>query len=586
MPSAYAYVRYSSTIQSSGDSVDRQISPLKAFESETGVSVVETIIDEGVSSFRGDNANKGKFKEVMARIERGVIRRGDYLVVESIDRITRQRVLDGVELLQSILTAGVRIYTTTDSRCYSYDDPAKDLENLIMISLIAKRANEESEIKSKRRKSAWTKAKLAAAESGKKFNAHNPPYGYRYDALAEEFVVVEEEAAEIRMIFELLKVMGVSNAIRRVNVESKRKWANRHVSLMIENKYPLGMLMSQKRNDKGGKVFVEYIEGYYPRIVSQTAFNEAVASMRNRQDKKDYGNTTVGNTNIFRHVIKCGECGETMLFEKQKNQKGIMYPYFNCYTRKELKGKCDQRFRFDLAFGMLLHAMQVMTSAPVKTTRKFKFVMNEAERKRWVETRKAAPVGQVISFGRFQIDPKERLNREEGMAVFGSDLNSFLAGDRSSQEDLGKELAAASEVLAGLKSTYENYEKSVDGLDGVIPRVLVNNMRKLELAIDEQSKLVDKLGGEFGASMTEIKLTTYEDVIERFSSEKGRLELNHFFKASDIQFKFEYDKVARGLHLWISRKGQEVLSVSSKFPLHKPLTRFGIPRLADLYEQM
>ena len=586
MPNAYAYVRYSSTVQSLGDAVDRQISPLKAFTLETGVEVVETIIDEGVSSFRGDNANKGKFKEVLARIERGVIRSGDYLVVESIDRITRQRVLDGVDLLQGILRSGVKIYTTTDLKCYSYEDPSKDFENLIMISLIAKRANEESEIKSKRRKSAWNKAKLAANTSSKKFNAHNPPYGYCYDAATEQFVVVKDEASEIRMIFELLKTMGVSNATRKVNVSSKRKWTGRQVALMIENKYPLGMLMSQKRDEKGKKIFIEYIENYYPKIITQTAFNEAVASMRNRQDRKHYGNTTVGSTNIFRHVIKCADCGETMLFEKQTNQKGILYPYFNCFTRKELKGQCDQRFRFDLAFGMLLHTMQVMTSVPTPGFRSYKFTMNEAEKKRWFEVRQAASPTQGIGSIKFKVDPKERSDRLAGMAVFGNDLNSFLADDKSSQEVLGKELAAASEVLAGLKGTYENYEKSVDGLDGNIPRIIVNNMKKLEVAIDDQVKLVDKLSGEYGASVTNIKLTTYEDVIERFRTEKGRLELNQFFKASNIVFKFKYDKVARGLHMWISRKDQVISSLSSKFPLHKPLARFGIPRLADLYEQI
>jgi hypothetical protein len=388
------------------------------------------------------------------------------------------------------------------------------------------------------------------------------------------------------MIFELLKTMGVSNATRRVNVGSIRKWTSRQVALMIENKYPLGMLMSQKRNEKGEKVFVEYIDGYYPKIVSQTAFNEAVTSMRNRQDRKNYGNTTVGSTNIFRHVIKCAECGETMMFEKQKNQKGVMYPYFNCFTRKELKGQCDQRFRFDLAFGMLLQAMQVMTSVPTGGIRRFTYTMSEVERKRWIETRQSASPAQGITYRKIQFDPKERSERRAGIAVFGNDLNSFLADDKSSQEILWKELAAASEVLAGLKGTYENYEKSVDGLDGNIPRIIVNNMKKLEVAIDDQTKLVDKLSGEHGASITDIKLTTYEDVIERFRTEKGRLELNQFFKASGIQFKFKYDKVARGLHMWVSRNDQEILSTSRKFSLHKPLAHFGIPRLADLYEQM
>ncbi|SEF00803.1 recombinase family protein [Pseudomonas migulae] len=586
MPSAYAYVRYSSTVQSSGDSVDRQTSPLKAFTHETGVDVVETIIDEGVSSFRGDNANKGKFKEVLSRIDRGIIRHGDYLVVESIDRITRQRVLDGVELLQSILKKGVRIYTTTDSRCYSYDDPDRDFETLIMISLIAKRANEESEIKSRRRKSAWNKAKLAAAENGKKFNAHNPPYGYRYDGVTDQFVIVEDEASEIREIFKLLKTMGVSNATRQVNLNSKRKWTSRHVALMIENKYPLGMLMSQKRNEKKEKVFIEYIEEYYPKIISQTSFNDAVSSMRSRKDRKYYGNTTIGSTNIFRHVIKCAVCGETMMFEKQKNQKGVMYPYFHCFTRKELKGQCDQRFRFDLAFGMLLQAMLVMQSNVPSGIRRGRIELNKEEIKRWAEIKQQASSFDGYIFRRFKVNPDELSKRRNGMAVFGNDLNSFLSDDKTSQEALGGELAAATEVLAGLRAKYENFEKSIDGYEGKIPMFIIKNMGNLEAAIDEQIVLVDKLSSEYGSSVTDIKLTTYEDVVERFRTEQGRLELNQFFKASGIQFKFKYDRTARGIHMWVSRSGQEILSLSRKFPFHKPLADFGIPRLADLYEQI
>ncbi|MGV8889637.1 MAG: recombinase family protein [Pseudomonas sp.] len=581
MPNAYAYVRYSSTVQSSGDSVDRQISPLKSFEKETGVDIVETIIDEGVSSFRGDNANKGKFKEVLARIERGVIRRGDYLVVESIDRITRQRVIDGVELLQNILKAGVKIYTTADSRCYSYDDPSRDFENLIMISLIAKRANEESEIKSKRRKSAWNKAKLAASENGKKFNGHNPPYGYRYDVVTEQFVIAEDEASEIRTIFELLKVMGVSNTTRRVNVSSKRKWTSRQVSLMIESKYPLGMLMSQKRNEKGEKVFVEYIDGYYPKIISQTAFNEAVISMRSRQDRKNYGNTTIGSTNIFRHVIKCAECGETMMFEKQKNQKGVMYPYFHCFTRKELKGQCDQRFRFDLAFAMLLHAIQVTNSEPAPGITRYEYRTGD----------KPVGISRPLSFVgiaviKFKMDPVVRSQRQGGVEMFGNDLNLFLSDDKSSQEMLGVELADAAEVLAGLKEQYQNYEKSLDGLDGKVPMIMIKNMAKLEVDIDEYIALVDKLSVGYGASNTSIKLTTSKDLLDRFSSEQGRLELNQFFKVSGIQFKFKFDKNSRSLHMWVDRNGQEILHLARPFSLHKPLEYLGIPRLADLYEKI
>ena len=62
MTIAVAYVRYSTAVQSEGDSVDRQTTPLEAFEKKFGVKVRDIYIDEGVSSFKGENIKKGKFK--------------------------------------------------------------------------------------------------------------------------------------------------------------------------------------------------------------------------------------------------------------------------------------------------------------------------------------------------------------------------------------------------------------------------------------------------------------------------------------------------------------------------------------------
>ena len=90
MSKAYAYVRYSSAIQATGDSENRQLTALDLFETATGTKVVEVIYDKGKSAFRGDNARSGNFKEMLDRMESGAIHKGDYLVVESIDRITRR----------------------------------------------------------------------------------------------------------------------------------------------------------------------------------------------------------------------------------------------------------------------------------------------------------------------------------------------------------------------------------------------------------------------------------------------------------------------------------------------------------------
>ena len=130
MPKAYAYVRFSLAIQSTGYSEDRQTSALDYFTKKTGVEIAEVFYDRGKSAYRGDNAKTGRLKDILDKIDSGALKSGDFLVVESIDRITRQRLIDGVELLQGILRKGVKIYTTTDEKTYSYEDHTRDLARI------------------------------------------------------------------------------------------------------------------------------------------------------------------------------------------------------------------------------------------------------------------------------------------------------------------------------------------------------------------------------------------------------------------------------------------------------------------------
>lgn len=190
MQKAYAYIRWSTAAQLTGDSETRQLAELERFEQNTGIEIVRKFRDSGRSAFRGDNSRRGEFRLLLDCILSGEIVRGDYIVVESIDRITRQRVLDGVQIIQDILKSGVNLYTTTDQKTYSIENPSEDLQTLLMISVIAQRAYEESETKSKRLKSSWSNRRKAA-ESGKVIikKGKSIPYGLRY--INGEFVIPE-----------------------------------------------------------------------------------------------------------------------------------------------------------------------------------------------------------------------------------------------------------------------------------------------------------------------------------------------------------------------------------------------------------
>lgn len=558
-PLAIAYVRWSSTVQGGDDkdSYDRQTSPLEFFTSSTGVPVVETIIDPGQSAFTGENSKKGKLKGILDRIESGEIRKGDFLVVESIDRITRMRVLDGVALIQDgILKKGVKLYTTTDNKIYSYEDPEKDFENLLMISLIAKRANEESEIKSKRRRSAWNKAKTKATD-GVPFNAHNPPYGLRYDPEENRFEIVEDEAIEIKKIFEGLKYEGVSNTLKKVNLTSKRKWSRKTVHLMLTSRYPIGTLMSQKRDGKT-KVFERYIENYYPAILTHKEFQDALQAMKQRGKVKDYGRNTEGYLNIFKHCVKCAVCGQSLMFEKSINKKGIKYGYFHCWTRKETLSHCDvPRFRFDFAFGTLLQLVKQLTSE---------------------EDFDAHPWASEMPADYDSTLADDEINIEN----FGNQFLSLFSKSTAT-EAVKTEFYKAENELAKAKSIYENLTASFSQFsDGRIPSFFIKQMSDAEQAYENAKADVDALSVQIDNAESSLEIYSYKDIIDLYSSDEGRLKLNYFFKSNGFKFIFNYEAKTRTVFMTVRDKADaEIYRIGKKFTLHNPLKEFGIDNLNE-----
>lgn len=355
MPKAYAYVRWSTAEQGEEgrDSHDRQTTPLRAFTEATGIPVVETIIDKGVSAFKGANARIGQLKGLLDRIESGEIERGDYVIVESIDRLTRQKLNDSVELIQSILKKGVRLHTVIDQKTYSHDDPSRDLETLLMVGVIAKRAHEESDTKSKRLKSSWLKKRDAAETT---IIRKQCPYGFRYDEQANAFVIVEDEAQEIRHIFDLLKHMGILESIKRVNQYSKRRWTRKHIDELIKTKSPIGVLCLNRRKDDGnGRILDRYIPGYYPKIIEDTDFDAAVSAIKSRFNERKSGRRAANNYNIFRHCIQCEMHKVGMMFNLQGlGLEKKRYAYLVCSNRAERVCDCTNRIRFEYVFAVFL----------------------------------------------------------------------------------------------------------------------------------------------------------------------------------------------------------------------------------------
>ena len=74
-----------------------------------------------MSAFRGANAKVGALAEFLEVIRIGRVLRGSVIIIESIDRLSRNEVGEALQLFISILNSGVSIVTREPRRTYSQD---------------------------------------------------------------------------------------------------------------------------------------------------------------------------------------------------------------------------------------------------------------------------------------------------------------------------------------------------------------------------------------------------------------------------------------------------------------------------------
>jgi DNA invertase Pin-like site-specific DNA recombinase len=568
---AFAYVRLSSKEQlaSGKDGFDRQINSIKNIAKRYGVDIKPENIyeDKGVSGYLGRNSSTGQLRELIDDIESLDIQRGDLLFVESIDRISRQRLLQTKDLVyDKILKKGVILITTSDGAKYELkDDPTEDFKQDLLLSVIAQRAHEESQIKSIRRKSAWQRAKKLAAEEKVYFNSHNPPYGIKFNPKTSTFEVDEEKANEIRMLFELLLSFGIKESVTRINkTNPKRIWTNRHVFIMLHSKYVIGSLLSQSR-ENGKKRFIEYIDNYYPQIISNTLYSSVKLALSQRRTSHHQGVRAKGNLNIFRHCVKCSYCGATMIFERQFNSARKPFFYFHCNSNREMKDACRQpRFRFDYLFGAFVCHIRdsVGLIRDIEEIEKFDFV--------------------------------EIVNSQAQKDKYLKIKNFFLSlTTKSTNDQFNKMLAELTEALNKKEELLDSFNRKIrqaseSGISiNELPLEFLVNTKKTQEEVDSLRSKVDELKIKLNQDVSDLQLNSHKEIIELFKTESGRVKINNYFIKQGLLFEVTYDKELRSLAFNLLKSGQsQHINYDIKFNLHKPLKKYlGFNEVLDIINE-
>lgn len=328
---AYSYLRFSTPEQMKGDSLRRQAELARRYATQHGLLLDEelTFQDLGVSAFRGKNAEAGKLAYFLEAVRSGLVQRGAYLLVESLDRISRQAARKALRVLEEIVDEGITLVTLNDGKVYSAANLDDDPMSLMMALLTFIRANEESATKGRRLKEAWKQKRRTAAD--RPLTARAPAW-LRLDRTTTPatWEIVEDRASIVRRIFDMTaRGHGQHTIAQTLNREGvptfggAKMWHRSYVKKIVENGAVVGELtphtISYDARGKRTRKPEIPLPNYYPAVVDPETFAK-VQAMRvgsKRQPSPKNGEVT----SILAGLAKCGRCGSTMT-RVMKGRKG------------------------------------------------------------------------------------------------------------------------------------------------------------------------------------------------------------------------------------------------------------------------
>lgn len=365
---AYSYLRFSTPEQAGGDSRRRQLDLARAYAARHGLVLDAGLSfrDLGMSAFHGRNVREGALRAFLDAVELGLVPRGSHLLVESLDRLSRDRVLLAQSLFLRIIEAGITIVTLIDDRSYSAESLNRSPMDLIVSLVCMMRANEESATKSARVRAAWVRKR---AELGTRPATGRCPGWLRLDKGTGRFVEREREADVVRRIYaEAAAGLGQYAIARKLNAEGVpllssgnqrgKPWGPKYIRSLLTAPAVRGTYVPCiTGRDERGRLLLQPqapVEGYYPAVVdaatvatvahAQEARRRAFPGARAAADQS----SSLGRlgrvapvANLLAGLGRCPLCGSTM--QLQRGETGRTdWRYLTC-RRGYVGAGCERR---------------------------------------------------------------------------------------------------------------------------------------------------------------------------------------------------------------------------------------------------
>jgi DNA invertase Pin-like site-specific DNA recombinase len=324
------YYRFSKHEQAEGTSIQRQREDCTRYAADRGWIITEELIDEARSAFTGANREIGSALYGFEEEVRLGLRHGSILLVERLDRISREGYDETSDFVKLCTKNGVTV-ATVDGGEYYEAGKKLDVMQVIKMLIKAELAHEESAKKSQRGKRRYDLDRATARAAGTAMGKNMPAW-LEVGPNGKPRVRCDRDAVVLR-VFQLADDgVGSLQIVQTINREfapwqplngtKAAKWNRSRITRLLSDRQVTGEYQPHSKVNGKSVPAGDPWPDHFPRIIAQDQFDRVRDAASARQTPAGKRSTVVGN--LFAGKLSCAHCGSWMLFER-KRPAGSLY---------------------------------------------------------------------------------------------------------------------------------------------------------------------------------------------------------------------------------------------------------------------
>ncbi len=494
---------------------------LRQYAAEHGLTVVDEYIDDGWS---GTNFERPSFQRMIDDIEDGKI---NCVATKDLSRLGRNYILTGQYTEIYFPSKGVRYIAINDN-----------VDTINGESELAPFLNILNEMHARQTSKKVKAAMHTRFANGAHYGAY-APLGYVKDPDKKGHLLIDPETRWIvEKIFDLAVHGRGAASITRILVEEKvptpgwlnyerygtfaniyagapaekaYAWTIAQVKSILKEETYIGHSVHNKQSNisfknkkKVRKPQEEWyrVENTHEAIISEEAFQKVQELIASRRRKRRNG-----TTQIFAGLIKCADCGWSLAYGENKQNKNP-YGYYHCSKNGQGLRQCSMHYiRYDVLYAYVLARLQYWSMLAQKDEDKLlKRLLNASDRERNSAKKKQAAELKKAEKRKAEVDGLFAKMYEDWSAGRITEYNFNMLSEKyqNEQKELETKIRQLHETMEAAVQTAADAEKWI--------ALMKQYVNPVELTAELLNTLIEKITvheavkGEDGSREQEVEI--------------------------------------------------------------------------------